>query len=42
MNKKTSISITKETRDELASLGTKDSNFEDIIKDLLKKWREEN
>ena len=39
--KKTSISITKETRDELASLGTKDSNFEDIIKKLLRKWNEQ-
>jgi len=41
MNNKTSIAITKETRDQLASLGTKDSNFEDIIKELLKKWNEE-
>jgi len=39
--KKTSISITKITRDQLASIGTKDSNFEDIIKELLRKWHEE-
>lgn len=39
---KTSIAISKKTRDELAALGTKDQNFEEIIKELLKKWNEEN
>lgn len=38
----TTITISKETRDKLASLGTKDASFEDIIIELLKKWREEN
>ncbi|MEX0763905.1 MAG: hypothetical protein WD966_04585 [Nitrosopumilaceae archaeon] len=42
MIKKTSIAISKETRDELAALGTKDQNFEEIIKELLKKWNEKN
>ncbi len=42
MNKKTSISVSKETRNELASLGTKDSDFEDIIQVLLKKWYQTN
>jgi len=38
MDKKTSIAILKETRNQLASIGTKDSTFDDIIKRLLKKW----
>jgi len=42
MIKKTSIAITKETRDRLAALGKKDQNFEEIIQELLKKWNEEN
>lgn len=42
MIKKTSIAISKETRDQLATLGKKDQNFEEIIKELLRKWNEEN
>lgn len=40
MNNKTNVSITKDTRNELAKLGTKDSTFEDIIRELLRKWNE--
>ena len=36
----TSISIKKETRNQLASLGTKDSTFDSIITELVKKWNE--
>ena len=38
----TSIAIKKETRNQLASLGTKDSTFDDIIQNLIKKWNDEN
>ena len=34
----TTITISKETRDQLATIGTKDSTFDDIIKNLLKEW----
>lgn len=34
----TSIAIKKETRNQLASLGTKDSTFDEIIRTLLKQW----
>ena len=34
----TSISIKKETRNQLASLGTKDSTFDEIIRTLLTQW----
>lgn len=34
----TSIAIQKETRNQLASLGTKDSTFDEIIRTLLKQW----
>ena len=34
----TSISIKKETRNQLASLGTKDSTFDEIIRTLLAQW----
>lgn len=37
----TSITIQKETRNQLASLGTKDSTFDDIIQELLKSWRDD-
>jgi len=40
--KKTTIAIERETRDKLAALGKKDQNFEEIIKELLKKWNEES
>ena len=38
----TSIAIHKETRNQLATIGTKDSTFDDIIQELLKKWNNEN
>jgi hypothetical protein len=38
----TTLVITKETRDRLASLGTKDQTFDQIISELLKKWNGEN
>ena len=38
MENKTSIAISKKLRNQLASIGTKDSTFDDIIKRLLKKW----
>ena len=34
---RTTVSISKETRDLLASLGTKDTTFEVIIQNLIKK-----
>ena len=34
----TSISIKKETRNQLALLGTKDSTFDEIIRKLLTRW----
>ena len=36
----TSIAIHKETRNQLASLGNKDSTFDEIIQELLKKWND--
>jgi len=37
----TTISISKETRDRLAAtVGTKDSTFDDIIQNLIKSWRD--
>ena len=42
MDKKTSIAISREHRDILASLGTKDSTFDDIIQELIKNWKAEN
>ena len=38
----TSIAIRKETRNHLASLGTKDSTFDEIIQKLITSWRETN
>ena len=38
----TSIAIQKETRNQLASLGTKDSTFDEIIQDLISKIQEIN
>lgn len=40
MIRKTRIAITKETRNRLAEIGTKDQNFEEIIRELIKKWNE--
>lgn len=37
MNNATTIKVEKSVRDELAKLGNKDSNFNDIIKNLLEK-----
>jgi len=41
-NTKTTISVSKETRDKLAALCRKEQYFEEIIKELLKKWNEGN
>lgn len=38
----TSIAIRKETRNHLASLGTKDSTFDEIIQKLITSWRATN
>ena len=38
----TSIAIQKETRNQLASLGTKDSTFDEIIRTLLDNWENDN
>jgi len=38
----TSIAIQKETRNQLASFGTKDSTFDTIIQELIKKWNDDN
>lgn len=42
MDNKTCISVRKTIRDQLASLGNKDSTFDDIILKLIKKWNDEN
>ena len=39
---KTSISISQDTRNLLAEIGTKDSTFDEIIKKLIEKWNERN
>lgn len=36
VDKRTTIQLSKTTRDRLASLGSKDDSFEDIIKRLIK------
>jgi len=38
----TTICIKRQTRNELASIGSKDSRFEDILQELLKQWRDKN
>jgi len=38
----TSIAIKKKTRNQLASIGTKDSTFDDILQKLLQEWRNNN
>lgn len=40
MSSKTTIAVGKVIRDQLASLGTKDSTFDEIIQKLLKKWND--
>ena len=42
MENKTCISVSKSLRDQLASLGNKDSTFDDIIQELIKEWRKNN
>jgi len=42
MEYKTTIAISKVIRDQLASLGNKDSTFDVIIQKLIKKWNDEN
>ena len=40
MEKHTTIAIKKETRDNLAKIGSKDQSFDDILQTLLKSWVE--
>ena len=42
MKKFTTIALMPDTRDSLASIGKKDQSFDEIIKELIKKWNEEN
>lgn len=42
MEDKTSIAVSKTIRNQLASLGKKDSTFNEIIQKLIKKWNDEN
>ena len=42
MENKTCIAVSKSIRDQLASLGNKDSTFDEIIQNLIKKWNDEN
>lgn len=35
----TTMQISRQTRDELAKLGSKDETFEDIIKRLVEHWK---
>ena len=42
MTEKTSIAVSKTIRDQLALLGNKDSTFDVIIQQLIKKWNDEN
>jgi hypothetical protein len=42
VDKKTTIVLKKETRDSLAAIGGKDQSFDEIIRELLRKWNEEN
>jgi hypothetical protein len=39
---KTTIALKRQTKEELAKLGKKDQTFDQIIRELLKKWEEEN
>lgn len=41
VDKRTTIQLSKKTRDALASLGSKDESFEDIIKKLIKSYKKE-
>jgi len=43
MNKgNTTIAITKSTRDAVATIGSKDQTFDEIILELLEKWNEKS
>lgn len=42
IDKRTTIVLSKSTRDELASLGGKDDSFEDIVKKLIRFWKDNN
>ena len=42
MTNKTSVAIQKETRNQLAAVGSKDSTFDEIIQKLIKSWNEKN
>ena len=42
MNGKTTIAVSKSIRDQLASIGNKDSTFDEIVQQLIKRWRDEN
>jgi len=42
MIEKTCISVRREIRNQLASLGNKDSTFDQIIQMLIEHWRKEN
>jgi hypothetical protein len=40
MKNKTSITVSKKTRDQLAEVGDKDSTFDGIIRKMIKKFNE--
>ena len=42
MDKRTTIQLSKTTRDALAELGGKDDSFEDILIKLIRFWNEEH
>ncbi len=42
MTDKTSIAILKETRKQLAEIGSKEETFDEIIRKLLDNWRNDN
>ena len=42
MENKTSIAVSRKIRDQLASLGSKDSTFDEILQKLIFQWRKTN
>ena len=42
MGIKTTVTISKEIRNQLASLGNKDSTFDEISQKLIKNWEKNN
>jgi len=42
MTSKTSIAISKLTKEQLSAFGKKGQTFDQIISELIKKWNEEN